>query len=94
MASNFYDKRIPDYGDLDNKTKTCPGFRFGVRENDGGIGIYMGPANDDVDDDTYYKGFLNLREAEELVEAFEEAIERARPKNKGKLAHRSRVTQS
>lgn len=92
MASNFYDKNLPDYGDLDNGTGTCPGFRFGVRENDGGIGIDMGPVKDNVDGDTFYRGFLNVEEAEELVAAFQRAIERARPKLQRGLPHKRRVT--
>ena len=69
MASNFYDKHLPDYEDLDNTTKNHPGYQFGVRENDGGIGIYMGPVNDDFDGDTFYRAFLNVAEAEELSNA-------------------------
>ncbi len=91
MASNFYDKDLPDYGDLDNQTGHCPGYKLGVRENDGGIGIYMGPVNDDPDGDSFYSAFLNMDEAEELVAAFQEAIDRARPKNKNGLAHPRRV---
>ena len=54
MASKFYDKHLPDYCDLDNKTRNCPGFRLGVCENDGGIKIDMGPITDDVDGKTFY----------------------------------------
>jgi hypothetical protein len=91
MASNFYDKHLPDYGDLDNDTGECPGFRFGIRENDGGIGIDMGPVNDNIDGDTFYRAFLNVEEAEEFVSALKRAIERARPKIKGTLSHPRRV---
>ena len=91
MASNFYDKNLPDYGDLDNDTKNHPGFTFGVRENDGGIGIYMGPVTDNPDGDSFYGAFLNPEEAEELVAAFRQAIQRARSK-KGGLSHPRRVS--
>jgi hypothetical protein len=91
MASNFYDKHLPDYGDLDNTTGKCPGFRFGVRENDGGVGIDMGPINDDYDGDTFYRAFLNVQEAEEFVSSFQQAIERARQKTEGKLSHPRRI---
>jgi len=89
MASNIYDKNLPDYGDLDNETGERPGFTFGVRENDGGIGIYMGPVGDNFDGDTFYSAFLNPDEADELVAAFKEAIERARLKQG--LPHRRRI---
>lgn len=84
MATNFYDRHLPDYGDLDNDTTNCPGFRFGVRENDGGIGIYMGPVNDDFDGDTFWRAFLNVEEATELVNALQLAIERSRPKKQSR----------
>jgi hypothetical protein len=80
MASNFYDKHLPDYGDLDNQTGNCPGFAFGVRENDGGIGLYVGPIADGFDGDTFYRAFLNPDEADELAYALKQAIERARSK--------------
>ena len=91
MASNFYDKHLPDYEDLDNTTKNHPGYQFGVRENDGGIGIYMGPVNDDFDGDTFYRAFLNVAEAEEFVASFQRAIERARPKTEGRRSHPRRI---
>jgi len=90
MASNFYDRILPDYGDLDNETGRCPGFTLGVRENDGGIGLYMGPSKEDPDHGSYYNAFLNPAEAEELVSALQQAISRARTK-KGGLAHPRRV---
>ncbi|MGD1046913.1 MAG: hypothetical protein ABR936_16535 [Bacteroidota bacterium] len=91
MASLFYSKHLPDYGDLDNSTGTCPGYLFLIRENDGGIGISMGPINEDPDGDTHYGAFLNLEEAKELVRGFQEAIRRAEPKNIGKIIHENRV---
>jgi hypothetical protein len=91
MATSFYDKHLPDYGALDDKTGQWRGFRFGVRENDGGIGIDMGPIGDNVDDPTYYRAFLNVAEAEELVAAFQEAIERARSKTRGQPTHPRRA---
>ena len=83
MASNFYDKHLPDYGDLDNATQNHPGFTFGIRENDAGVGIYMGPVADDFDGNSYYRAFLNPEEAEELVAALQEAIRRARSQQRG-----------
>lgn len=91
MASNFYDKHLPDYCDLDNKTRNCPGFRLGVCENDGGIKIDMGPITDDVDGKTFYRAFLNVQEAEEIVLAFQQAIDRAHSKSKKGNAHPTRV---
>jgi hypothetical protein len=91
MATSFYDKHLPDYCDLDNETKTSPGFRFGIRENDGGIAIDMGPINDNIDGDTFHRGFLNVQEAEELVIALEQAIDRARPKTMVGKPHPRRV---
>lgn len=88
MASNFYDKHLPDYTDLDNETGSAPGYCFGIRENDGGIGIYMGPINDDPDGDTFYSAFLNVSEAEELLTCLQRAIDRAVPK---KANHKDRV---
>lgn len=92
MASNFYDKNLPDYTDLHNDSGKCLGFRFGVRENDGGIGLDMGPATDNVDGEGFYRGFLNVVEAEELVFAIQQAIARARLKGHRGLPHPSRVT--
>jgi len=91
MASYFYDKHLPNYGDLNNTTGKCPGFRFGVRENDGGVGIYMGPINDNFDGDTFYRAFLNVQEAEEFVSSFQQAIKCARPKTEGKTSHPRRI---
>lgn len=91
MASNYYDKHLPDYGDLDNRTGNCPGFRLGVRENDGGIGIDMGPVADSVDADSYHRAFLNVPEAQELAAALQKAINCARSKSPGSVAHPSRA---
>jgi hypothetical protein len=90
MASQFYDKHLPDYGDLDNGTGKCPGFTFGVLENDGGVGLYMGLVDEDYDGTTFYRAFLNVGEAEKLKDALEEAIERAKGKALG-VPHRDRV---
>jgi ArsR family metal-binding transcriptional regulator len=94
MASNFYDKHLPDYVDLDNVTKTAPGYRFGIRENDGGIGVYMGPISDNPDGKTFYSAFLNVNEAKELLSSLQEAIDRAEPKNTRRILHRNRVKEA
>jgi len=91
MASSFYHYVLPDYGDLDNVTKDCPGFVFGVRENDGGIGLYMYPADTPGDNDQEYAAFLNIDEAKNLMSALEKAIDRAAPKNVGRTIHKPRV---
>jgi len=91
MASNFYDEHLPDYCDLDNTTDSCPGFRFSICENDGGIGIDMGPITDDIDGKTFYRAFLTVAETEELVTSFQNAIDRARNKDTLGNTHRKRV---
>jgi hypothetical protein len=59
MASGFYDQHLPHYGDLDNVSGTCSGFRFVILEHDGGVGIEMWPA--DADGNTIsYSVFLNV----------------------------------
>jgi hypothetical protein len=50
----------------------------------------MGPTKEEVDGGTYYGGFLNVQEAEELRDCLELAIERA--KTKSGLPHPNRVT--
>lgn len=91
MATNFYHFILPDYRDADNKTGQCPGYFFGVRENDGGVGLYMYPANTPGDDEREYGVFLNIDEARTLLSALQEAIDRAAPKNTGKTIHPPRV---
>jgi hypothetical protein len=91
MAMNFYHHTLPDYRDLDNQTGQCPGFFFGVRENEGGIGLYMYPANTSGDDEREYAVFLNIDEARYLLDALQRAIDRAAPKNKPRTIHRARV---
>ena len=92
MASLFYNKRFPDYGDLDNDTKGRPGYSFVILENDGGIGVHMGPVKDDYDGETFYRGFLNVSEAEELRDSLDEAISRAKGKTGPGRPHPNRVT--
>jgi hypothetical protein len=77
MASNFYHKIAPHYGDLDNDTGECAGFILGVQENDGGIGVYMYPANSKGDGPDKYSIFLNVEEARDFTYALEKATERA-----------------
>ena len=91
MASNFYHYILPDYGDLDNDTGRCPGYFFGIRENDGGIGLYMYPADAPGDNEQEYAAFLNIEEARELLCALQQAIDRASPKNMEKTIHKARV---
>ncbi len=81
MASNMYDKLLPDYGDPDNKTGTAPGYRVYVLENDGGVSIQMLEANKDLVSDMGHAVFMNVEEARELVGALQNAIDRAAPKN-------------
>ncbi|EGR1226500.1 hypothetical protein AB4T57_004597 [Vibrio parahaemolyticus] len=81
MASKMYGKLLPDYGDLDNVTKTAPGYRVYVLENDGGISLQMLHANDDPVTDVGYSVFLNVEEAQELIHGLQDAIDRAKPKN-------------
>ena len=94
MASIFYDKILPDYCDSDNRTGNSPGFIFLVRENDGGVGLHMVPANDSPDGDTSYNGFLNPDEAEELLFALQQAITRAKSKSGRGLPHPKRVKET
>lgn len=91
MASLFYSKHLPDYGDLDNKTGQCHGYLFLIRENDGGIGISMGPINDDPDGETHYAAFLNIDEAQEMLDSLQGAINSAAPKNAKGLLHKNRA---
>ena len=91
MASNFYHYILPDYGDLDNDTGECPGYVFGIRENDGGIGLYMYPANTPGDNEQEYTVFLNVKEAKELMSSLQRAIDRADSKLDGNKGHKDRV---
>ncbi len=40
-----YNKHLPDYGNLDNETGSAPEYLFGIRENDGGVGIRQSQRN-------------------------------------------------
>jgi hypothetical protein len=91
MASIFYLRRAPDYGDPDNTTGDHPGYFLGVRENDGGIGVFLSPTNVPKDDPRQLSVFLNINEAIELATALDKAIERATPKNAERLLHQPRV---
>ena len=91
MASNFYHYILPDYRDFDNNTGNHPGFVFGVRENDGGIGLYMYPANTPGDNEQEYSVFLNVKEAKELMDSLKQAIDRANSKFDGKKGHKDRI---
>ena len=81
MGVKFYGKLLPDYGDLDNKTGTSPGYRVYILENDGGISLQMLHASEDPIRAKGSAVFLNVDEAHEMLVALEEAIARARPKN-------------
>ena len=87
MASIMYSKLLPDYGDLDNASKTAPGYRVYIRENDGGIGLELFHANENLSTGQGSSVFLNLKEARELIKGIEKAIERAEPK---KANHKAR----
>ena len=91
MASNFYHYQLPDYGDLDNETAQCPGYVFGIRENDGGVGLYMYPAGTPGDNEQEYSAFLNIDEARALLSGLQGAIDRAAPKNERGTIHKARV---
>jgi hypothetical protein len=80
MASCFYDEHVMDYGDLENVTGRCPGYRLRVLENDGGISVQMGPIKNDPDDQSYYRGFMDILEATELWRSLDTAIMRAESK--------------
>ena len=80
MASKFYGKHLPDYGDLDNITGTAPGYRVYILENDGGICLQMLHADEDPVTGVGAAVFLNTEEARELMGSLLQAIERAEPK--------------
>ena len=81
MASKFYGKLLPDYGDLDNQTGKAPGYRVYILENDGGVSLQMIHADIDPISAKGCAVFLNVDEADEMLTALGEAIARARPKN-------------
>ena len=89
MASHFYSRVAPDYGDLDNITGTRPGHLLEVLEKDGGVGISL--YADDQGTGSYYAVYLNVKEAEELLDGLRQAIDRARPKQAN---HQDRVRDS
>jgi len=81
MASIMYGKLLPDYGDLDNGSGDCPGYRLYILENDGGIALELMNANEESSTGKANSVFLNVSEAEELIEGIQEAINRAKSKN-------------
>ena len=85
----MYGKLLPDYGDLDNKTKTASGYRVYIIENDGGISLQMIHANDDPITSVGSSVFMNIDEARELIKGLEKAIKQAKPK---KANHPTRGT--
>lgn len=87
MGSKFYGKLLPDYGNLDNKTGTAPGYRVYVLENDGGISIQIIKADQNPVLEEGYSVFLNVDEAKEIIEALQKAVVRAEPK---KANHKAR----
>jgi len=52
-----------------------------ILENDGGISLQMVHADRDPITEKGYAVFLNVEEAREFVEALQQAINRAEPKN-------------
>jgi hypothetical protein len=89
MASHFYSRIAPDYGDLDNETKRCPGFVVGVTEHDGGVGLLMNGIDPKAKD---FRGvFFTPDEAEEVIAALREAIDQAKRKIARGNAHPPRV---
>ena len=89
MGSKFYGKLLPDYGDLDNKTKTAPGYRVYIIENDGGVSLQMIHAKDDPETTPGSAVFMNVDEAKEMLASLQEAIDRAEVK---KSIHKARGT--
>lgn len=89
MASNFYSRIAPDYGDLDDKSGGCPGYLVDVRENDGGVGVSLSAGPPAWKDSRGV--FLTPAEGEQLVDALRQAIKRSRSKSTGLRGHPSRV---
>jgi len=83
----FYSKLLPDYEELDNDSGQKPGYRVYVHEKDGGIGLQMIHADRDPVTEVGSAVFLNVDEAQEMLQALQAAIARARPKNAN---HRAR----
>lgn len=77
----MYGKLLPDYGDLDNASKTAPGYRVYVLENDGGISLQMIHADENPAKSRGYSVFMNIEETKELINGLQDAVERAIPKN-------------
>lgn len=58
-----------------------PGIQVVVRENDGAIGIEMTPEGEDADKSkATLSAMFNVEDAEQLRDALNEAIQRAKPK--------------
>jgi hypothetical protein len=93
MGLNFsYDQVLPDYGDINNDTGDCPGYRVAVSEVDAGVVLEMEmlrPA-----DGSLIGAFFNIEEANELVVALQESIARAERKDQGQRLHPRRVKPS
>ena len=81
MGSPIYSKLLPALGDLDNRTGTEPGYRVFVMEIDGGIALELVHANEDPATSKGSSVFLNVEEAQELLQGLKNAIDRAEPKN-------------
>jgi len=89
MASKMYGKLLPNYGDLDNVTKSAPGYRVYVLENDGGVSLQMIHADENPTTSEGSAVFLTVDEAKELIGGLQDAVDRAEPKNAN---HKSRGT--
>lgn len=85
--SYSYSKILPDYTDLDNESGLKPGYRVYILENDGGISLQMIHADSDPVTEVGSAVFLNVDEAQEMLQALKDAISLARPK---KAEHRAR----
>ena len=83
MASMFHKENYRDYLDLKNETGRCPGFELGIRENDGGIGIWMDPlpGHKTTPHGTSWDVFLSVEEAKRLLENLQAAIDQAASKH-------------
>ena len=90
MGFNFsYDRILPDYGDINNDTGICPGYRVAVAERDAAITLEMEILG--AENITILGTLLNIEEAKELVEALQESIVRAERKDQGQQLHPRRA---
>jgi len=80
MGSKYFGKRLPDLGDLENQSNTAPGYCLYVGEEDGGVSVQLVDADANQSSTLGSGVFLNVNEAEELLQGLTKAVERARSK--------------